>query len=75
MVKEIHSTKKYHLIISWRCLKKRVVTLYFINHSGASKKQLKAFLNNIVITDNYMMNAITTKEPKIENFFEAGDGI
>jgi hypothetical protein len=39
------------------------------------KETLKAFLNNIGITDNYMMNDITIKESKIENYFKDGDGI
>jgi hypothetical protein len=39
------------------------------------KGPLKTFLNNIGITDNYMMNAITTKESKIENLFKNGDEI
>jgi hypothetical protein len=39
------------------------------------KKSLKAFLDNIGITDSYMMNAIISKESKIEHLFEDGDGI
>jgi hypothetical protein len=42
------------------------ICYFLLTVPAGEKGHLKAFLNNIGITDNYMMNAITTKEPKIK---------
>jgi hypothetical protein len=55
--------------------KEKPIFYVLLTVPAKEKDSLKAFLDNIGITNNYMTNDIVTKESKIEYLFKDGDGI